>query len=448
MVRVIGRITWLWLLLAPLNLPAQPAGYYDTAEGKSGEALQQALHEIIDDHTVLSYSGVWGAVYQTDDRPDGTVWDMYSDVPGGDPPYVYQFGSDQCGNYSGEGSCYNREHSFPKSWFDDASPMYTDLFHLYPTDGYVNGRRGNYPFGETDAPDWTSLNGSKVGPSSVTGYNGTVFEPIDTYKGDFARTYFYMATRYYGEDGGWPGSPMTDGAQPEPWALDMLIRWHREDPVSDKERNRNDAVFGYQSNRNPFIDHPDYVDLMYGEPQDIFSPEVDSVQVLAADTLVIWFNEELEEGSALEAGHYSVTGGDVLAAEMEEPNYAVRLVTSSLETGSHNLVITGVRDEAGNVMQFAVFSFSVDVVAVRYRGVSVASLYPNPNRGVFHVRLSDGFSGNVRFRVTDMTGREQNVRISGDAGVYRLCMEGERGCYLLRVMDGERISDRVMFVVQ
>src|SRR6056297_3254414 len=109
MVRVIGRITWLWLLLAPLNLPAQPAGYYDTAEGKSGEALQQALHEIIDDHTVLSYSGVWGAVYQTDDRPDGTVWDMYSDVPGGDPPYVYQFGSDQCGNYSGEGSCYNRE---------------------------------------------------------------------------------------------------------------------------------------------------------------------------------------------------------------------------------------------------------------------------------------------------------------------------------------------------
>src|SRR5665648_900188 len=142
-----------------------PAGYYDPASGKTGKALQQSLHDIIDNHTVLTYSDLWTSFQNTDKKADGTVWDMYSDTPGGTPAYTFTFSTDQCGNYSAEGDCYNREHSFPKSWFNDASPMYTDLFHLYPTDGYVNNRRGNYPFGETASPLWTSTNGSMVGPS-------------------------------------------------------------------------------------------------------------------------------------------------------------------------------------------------------------------------------------------------------------------------------------------
>jgi hypothetical protein len=109
---------------------AQPADYYSTVQDKSGEALQQVLHDIIDNHTVKSYSYLWTAFQSTDKKADGTVWDMYSDRPGGPPPYIFYFGSDQCGNYSGESSCYNREHSFPKSWFNDDSPMNTDLFHI------------------------------------------------------------------------------------------------------------------------------------------------------------------------------------------------------------------------------------------------------------------------------------------------------------------------------
>jgi endonuclease I len=177
---------------------------------------------------------------------------------------VYTFITNQCGNYDGEGDCYNREHSFPKSWFNDASPMYTDLFHIYPTDGWVNNKRGNLPFGETSSPTWTSTNGSMTGPSSTQGYSGVVFEPIDEYKGDFARTYFYMATRYYGEDGEWPGSDMTDGAQPKPWALDMLLAWHRADAVSTKETDRNNEVYKYQNNRNPFIDDPLFAEKIWG----------------------------------------------------------------------------------------------------------------------------------------------------------------------------------------
>jgi endonuclease I len=241
-----------------------PAGFYDSASGLTGKALQQALHDIIDGHTSVTYTDLWTCFQNTDKKQDGTVWDMYSDIPGGTPAYSFVFITDQCGNYSKEGDCYNREHSFPKSWFNDALPMYTDLFHIYPTDGWVNGKRGNLPFGETDSPSWTSTNGSKVGPSSVEGYTGTIFEPIDGYKGDFARTYFYMATRYYGEDSAWPGSDMTTGAQPKPWALAMLLAWHRADPVSTKETNRNNEVYNYQHNRNPFIDDPQFAEKIWG----------------------------------------------------------------------------------------------------------------------------------------------------------------------------------------
>jgi endonuclease I len=261
--RVVLICLAVWLVQA--GVTAQPpVGYYSTAGDLTGKALQQALHDIIDEHTSVTYSDLWTCFQTTDAKADGKVWDMYSDIPGGIPAYVYTFITSQCGNYDGEGDCYNREHSFPKSWFNDASPMYTDLFHIYPTDGWVNNKRGNLPFGETSSPTWTSTNGSMVGPSSTPGYSGVVFEPIDEYKGDFARTYFYMATRYYGEDGEWPGSDMTDGAQPKPWALDMLLAWHRADAVSTKETNRNNEVYKYQNNRNPFIDNPQFVEKIWG----------------------------------------------------------------------------------------------------------------------------------------------------------------------------------------
>jgi endonuclease I len=241
-----------------------PAGYYASAEGLDGQELRMALHLIIDNHTVKSYDYALIAFYTTDDKPNGKVWDMYSDVPGGTPPYEYTFGVDAGGSASGEGDGYNREHSWPKSWFGDASPMYSDLFQLYPTDIYVNGIRSNYPYGEVSSPTYTSQNGCKRGPNTYPGYTGTVFEPIDAYKGDFARTYFYMTARYYTEDGGWPGSDMTDGCTLLPWAQDMLIEWHLQDPVSEKERERNQVIYGFQGNRNPFIDRPDFVAAMYG----------------------------------------------------------------------------------------------------------------------------------------------------------------------------------------
>lgn len=254
----------LWYTSLIVTCQAQPAGYYSSANGLNRTSLQLALHDIIDNHTVVDYTSLWTYFQSTDKKSDGKVWDMYSDIPGGTPFYTFTFINDQCGNYSAEGDCYNREHSFPKSWFNDLEPMYTDLFHIYPTDGWVNNKRGNYPLGVTNSPSWTSTNGSKVGTSSYPGYEGIVFEPVNGYKGDFARTYFYMAVRYYGEDSGWPGSEMVSGSQLKPWALNMLMEWDLSDPVSQKEKDRNEAVYLIQGNRNPFIDNPLYAGLIWG----------------------------------------------------------------------------------------------------------------------------------------------------------------------------------------
>ncbi|MCK5782709.1 MAG: endonuclease, partial [Flavobacteriales bacterium] len=139
----------------------------------------------------------------------------------------------------------------------------------------VNGRRGNYPYGETSSATWTSTNGSKVGSCSFNEYTGVIFEPIDEYKGDLARSYFYMATRYENLIASWESNSTTaddvlDGTSDhvfETWHLNLLLKWHKEDPVSTKEINRNDSIYYlYQHNRNPFIDHPEYAKSIWGEP--------------------------------------------------------------------------------------------------------------------------------------------------------------------------------------
>jgi hypothetical protein len=113
------------------------------------------------------------------------------------------------------------------------------------------------------------MNGSKLGICSWTGYSGMVFEPIDEFKGDLARTYFYMSVRYYNEDTGWPGSGMTTGSQLKTWALVMMLQWNSLDPVSQKEIDRNNAVYLFQGNRNPFIDHPGYAGIIWGNGMGI-----------------------------------------------------------------------------------------------------------------------------------------------------------------------------------
>jgi endonuclease I len=246
-----------------------PNGYYDNAEGKYGQELRVALYNIIKTNvTSISYDQLWDAYPRTDKKSNGKLWDIYSDIPNGTPPYEFTFITDQCGSYSSEGDCYNREHTVPASWFSDASPMYSDLFHVLPTDGYVNNRRSNYPYGKVGNASWTSMNGSKLGSSATSGYSGTVFEPIDSFKGDIARIYFYMATRYMDKIANWTGGSF-ENSDLSSWAKNLFLQWHQLDPVSSKERKRNDSVYVIQHNRNPFVDHPEWVNDIWGPTASI-----------------------------------------------------------------------------------------------------------------------------------------------------------------------------------
>ena len=258
--------TLLLLALTSMGIMAQiPNGYYNNATGKTGDELKVALHDIIKDHTSISYQQIWSAFWSTDNKGNNVVWDMYSD--GGGYSYSYE-GGYQCGNYEVEGDCYNREHSWPQSWFsgDEQTVPGRDLHHIFPTDGYVNYQRSNYPFGEVNNATWTSQNGSKLGPCKPSlGYTGTVFEPIDEYKGDFARALMYVSVRYYTDDDDWGSSGMTNKSVIKPWAIAMLLNWSDNDPVSQKEIDRNNVVYGIQGNRNPFIDHPEFAHIIWEE---------------------------------------------------------------------------------------------------------------------------------------------------------------------------------------
>lgn len=262
----------LSLLVGGLAYAQAPAGYYNSANGLTGAALKTALSTIITNgHQDKGYGGLWTG-YKTTDidknyENDGSILDIYSENPSGTDPYKYTPVTNQCGTYSVEGNCYNREHIIPQSLFNEAAPMVSDIHFIRATDGKVNGMRSNYPFGKVGTATFTSKNGSKLGNSVSSGYSGTVFEPIDAFKGDVARMIFYFVTRYQSKlstftTGNMLGGSAFPGLQT--WELNVLLAWHNQDPVSQAEINRNNASYTFQGNRNPFIDNPNYVNLIWG----------------------------------------------------------------------------------------------------------------------------------------------------------------------------------------
>lgn len=235
-----------------------PSNYYTKMDGKKKEELKTATHEIINPHTVVTYNSLFPQQFpKTDVYPEfyngrQRWWEMYSDN-------IYYVSNGWKG--------MNREHSLPKSWWGgDQNVAYTDLNHLYPSDADANGAKSNYPLGEVQSITYD--NGvSKVG-YAYQGQGGgasKVFEPADEYKGDFARTYFYMATCY--QDYSWKYTyMMQNGTYPtlKSWAVELLLDWSRQDPVSQKEIDRNEAVYQIQGNRNPFIDFPELAEYIWG----------------------------------------------------------------------------------------------------------------------------------------------------------------------------------------
>ena len=289
LVLILG-LGWSNFLYAKSVTPAeQIPEYYQNMDGESGDNLWKNVNNIcVKGFSTLGYDGLWTAykitdVYPQGDKNEGKIWDMYGECN-------FTYSKDKCGSYSRECDCYNREHSIPKSWFGDSkSGCGCDIFHLVPTDGKVNGMRSNYDFGEVKNATYT-YNGNKLGTSvssisvvektiataagrSVSA-SGTVFEPIDEYKGDFARGYFGTLVHWYSNYNFTSDNKMfscnkrateSNNYGLTAYGVALLMKWHREDPVSQKEIDRNNGIQQTQGNRNPFIDYPFLAEYIWGK---------------------------------------------------------------------------------------------------------------------------------------------------------------------------------------
>ena len=253
----------LIILFANISKGQPLSTYYSSLEGKYTEGLKTATHLVIKVHLRLSYTALWKYFQQTDCMPNDTlrIWDMYSNNT----------------TYFSDYSTLNKEHCVPNSWWGgpdvDSEFAYRDLNNLYPANETVNMSKSNNPLSEVGAT--TLDNGvSKSGTSIFQGYTGKAFEPADEYKGDFARTYLYMATCYQ-DYTTWMSDTtgkyqIIIGTYPslQKWAINLLLKWHRQDTVSQKEKIRNDKVFKLQQNRNPFIDYPLLAEYIWGNMKD------------------------------------------------------------------------------------------------------------------------------------------------------------------------------------
>jgi endonuclease I len=266
------RILTFSIVLSSLVLTNSDASlvnsYYKDINHLKGFKLKSKLKDIIKNHSDRGYSALIKAYMESDKDltydGDNSIVSMYSENPHSNDSYVFNKAKQVCGMYKKESDCFNREHIVPQSSFNRKSPMRNDIFHVYPADGHVNGKRSSYPFGEVDKASWTSENGSKVGYHKGE-YTGKVFEPIDEFKGDIARSLFYFATRYE-ESVHRFDHPMFDKSNDrvfEKWVVELLTKWHELDPVSSHEKRRNNYAYKYQGNRNPYIDHPELVELIW-----------------------------------------------------------------------------------------------------------------------------------------------------------------------------------------
>lgn len=244
------------------GVAAVPNGYYDGVDGKkNADAILNELCSIIDNHNEISYKGLEPYYEQTDFYSD-TLWDMYS---------TCRFTMADA-NHPQSAVCdgWNKEHLVCQSWLG-SGPMVSDLFNVYPTDARINNLRSNYPYGVVGTNNGFSKDPQHHGlgklGTSMTANVGIVFEPDDQYKGDFARSFFYMAARYRNNilNSG-NGSKMytSNPTNLTAYSLSFLLEWHRNDPVSQKEIDRNQAIYGIQHNRNPFIDYPELAEYIWG----------------------------------------------------------------------------------------------------------------------------------------------------------------------------------------
>lgn len=358
----------LFLFIVGLAYSQIPSNYYDSANGLSGYALKTQLKNIVTSgHTynASSYDNLFTAYASTDRdyyyENDGSLLDIYSENPTGSET-SYNIPNDECGgNITGEGQCYNREHLFPQGFFNnsDALPMVSDIHTVVPTDGFVNNGRSNYPFGIVSNTNTSYANGSKWGTGNNYGYTNRVFEPIDEFKGDIARAMLYFAVRYEDNwnDSGWeapdasPYNPLNGTSDQfyETWFINTMLDWHAADPVSQRELDRNDEAYNFQGNANPFVNHPEYVALIWNPVPDTQAPSDPTNLVTSNPT-----DNSINLSWTASTDNVSVTSYDIYQSGVNLYNtVTTSFVVTGLSANTNYCFTVRANDGSGNTSGFS-----------------------------------------------------------------------------------------------
>lgn len=341
------RILLLCFLLPALVFSQIPSGYYDGTSSLTGYALKTKLHEIISSKNINWHYGDLNEFYnKTDldkyydhDASNTTILlDIYSEIPNGPDVYEYTV-ANLTGSANAEGQGWNREHMMPQSTFNSNYPMYSDLFYVIPTDARINQLRSNYPYGmvkTTTTPFYTFTNGSRINTNATpgSGYTGRVYEPIDEFKGDIARSLLYFAVRYEGKLGlfnYYNGTSAANDRSPldgteekafEDWYLAMLLQWHNQDPVSQREIDRNNEVYALQKNRNPFIDYPQWVNAIWNQTANSLEPQAPT-NLSITQTSAYFVNLSWTPSPDADVIGYKIYQNDVLIAYTKDTSVSI-----------------------------------------------------------------------------------------------------------------------------
>lgn len=427
-----------------------PENYYNDAQGKTGEALKAALHDIIDGHTELSYSEVWEALKYTDEDTANT----------NNVLLLYSGWSYPKNNNGGNVDEWNREHTWAKSQggFGTSPGAGTDIHHLRPTDVTVNSARGNLMFDEggsiyTDASRYGGGDGTTACKKGTSNW-----EPTDEVKGDVARMLFYMATRYESEDGVDLELAETSSSGGNHGKLSTLLRWHEEDPISAWEIRRNNRAYERQGNRNPFIDHPEFVQAVWadnngGDPgeegvtklnmqKSDYQSIVDYVKTENLPNPSTYDDSEYYYGASAYHENYDIRSGkqnskfSTPEEAIEESIIKVILLhmASGAQVGDNYTVSYKTYDgatststmdfhcESRNPLNFATGHASLTSMSAVSENMSL--FYPNPAKSVFtlshsaqRIELID-FSGKLVFSKTNVNAGEEINLSNYASGVY------------------------------
>jgi endonuclease I len=442
-----------------------PIGYYNNALLKSCADLKTALKTIITTGNIpKTYGDLWTQYELTDIKPRtvgsgsaNVIYDIYSAKPGGIDPYQYTPGTNQCGNYSGENNCYNREHSVPQSWFNGNTGTpgpTTDYLHIFPTDGFVNAKRSNFIYGEVASASFTSQNGSKLGTPSFAGLTGTVFEPLDSFKGDVARAFLYFVTRYQDDMSNYANNSVASQAfEPNTFPsvgipyLKLMIKWHNLDGVSAREMVRNNAAYTFQGNRNPYIDHPEYVDMVWNSN----CPGLTTLPVnvlyfsgkLQANKVVLNWEVDNEINFKAYVVERSVNASDYTAiGTVEAAGSKAYTYSDDPSTIKGRRVYYRLKkvDKDGSFTYSEVFSVHIPL--------NIAfSVYPNPAKEVIQLQINSNSNTTLHVIVSDMVGKIViNKAFASNNGLVKISTNNlTNGTYLVKVLvAGEQYLQKVI----